>query len=203
MTKTLFILFSFLTAVTVSASEISLPILTAAESSADNIRLTEIGEFGVWRTDRPGIPGHFHTGIDIVRPSANYYDEPVLSAAEGLVISRRDDGPYAQLIIEHHVKGMVFWTVYEHVSGIQVSVSDRVDAGMPIARFMNGAELNRYGWQFDHFHFEVLKIRPLELAPYPATPERHYKSYSLQCFTKDDLRSYFYHPIEFFEQKLK
>ena len=195
--KTLIIFFFFLSAVYAFASDLSLPILILDESSFDNIRLTEIGQFGVWRKDRPGVPGHFHAGIDITRPSENYYDEPVLSISKGIVISKRDDGPYAQLIIEHRINDKKFWTVYEHIAGIQVSVNDTVEAGVPIARFMNRDELNQHGWQFDHFHFEVLKIKPVEMARDPGKPERHYRSYSLQCFTREDLNRYFYNPVEF------
>ncbi len=201
--KTSFIFFFCVFALTAYASDISLPIITDNILSIDNVGLTEIGQFGVWRKDRPGVPGHFHTGIDIIRPSENYDDEPVLSAAKGIVISRRDDGPYAQIIIEHRIGSDAFWTVYEHIAGIQVSVDDKVESGMIIARFMNRDELNRHGWQFDHFHFEVLKIRPLELAPDPGKPERRYKSYSLQCLTGEDLNKYFYNPVDFFMQALK
>ena len=192
-------LFSFV----VSASDVSLPILTKGESSINDVHLTRIGQFGIWRNDRPGIPGHFHTGIDIMRPSNNYDNEPILSISKGIVISMRNDGPYAQLIIEHQINGKKFWTVYEHIAGINVSVNDTVEKGTPIARFMNKDELNQYGWQFDHFHFEVLKIKPIKLTVDPKRPERHYKSYSLSCYTIDDLNKYFYNPIEFFMLTLK
>lgn len=201
--KTSLIFFFSLFALTVSASDISIPIVTTGEFSIHNIHLTEIGQFGVWRKDRPSVPGHFHTGIDIKRPSQNYYDAPILSIAKGTIISKREDGPYAQLIIEHRINEKYFWTVYEHIAGIKVSVHDKIEAGTIIARFMNRDELNQYGWQFDHFHFEVLKIRPFKLAPDPGKPERHYRSYSLQCFTREDLNRYFYNPIEFFMQTFK
>lgn len=180
------------------STEIFLPINNPDNRSIEDIQLTEIGRFGLWRKDRPNVPGHFHTGIDIMRPSNNYQNEPVFPIAPGIVISKRDDGPYAQLIIEHQLEEMIFWTVYEHVAGILVSVNDTVYPGTPIARFMNRNELNEYGWQFDHFHFEVLKIKPLRLDPAPNTTERYYNSYSLCCYSINDLNKYFYNPIEFF-----
>jgi len=198
-----FIFISCLSALVVSASNVSLPILIKGEQSIDNVHLTRIGQFGIWRDDRPGVPGHFHTGIDIMRPSKNYNHEPIFSIANGIVISKRDDGPYAQLIIEHQINEKKFWAVYEHIAGIQVSVNDTVEIGIPIARFMNRDELNRYGWQFDHLHFEVLKTKPIKLATDPNRPERHYKSYSLLCYTRDDLNKYFYNPIEFFMLTLR
>ena len=178
--------------------EVFLPINNPGNRSVEEIQLTEIGRFGVWRKDRPKVPGHFHTGIDIMRPSNNYQNEPVFPIAPGIVISKRDDGPYAQIIIEHQLDEMRFWTVYEHIAGILVSVEDTVFPGTPIARFMNRNELNNYGWQFDHFHFEVLKIKPISLNPTHNTPERYYNSYSLSCYTINELNKYFYDPIEFF-----
>ncbi len=117
-----------------------------------------------------------------------------------MVISKRDDGPFAQLIIEHYINGDAFWTVYEHIAGIEVNVHDMVDAEIPIARFMNKEELNNYGWQFDHFHLEILKIPPARLNPPPSTPDRHFNSHTLICYTEEELHNYFYNPIEFFEK---
>ncbi len=181
------------------SSEILFPIYIADNQSIENIQLTEIGQFGLWRKNRPSVAGHFHAGIDIKRPSNNYQNEPVFSIAPGIVISKRNDGPYAQLIIKHQIGEKVFWTVYEHIAGIMVSVNDSVDSREPIARFMSRDELNQFGWQFDHLHFEVLKIKPFMLDPDPKKPERYYNSHSLTCYTKNNLNKYFYNPIEFFD----
>lgn len=127
----------------------------------DSVRLTRIGEFGLLRRARPGIPAHLHTGVDIRRPSNNYLDEPVYPVARGRVVSLRGDGPYAQLIIEHRLKDSgSLWSVYEHVAGIACTLGDSVDPDRPIARFMSRTELNRHGWQFDHLHPEVMRIAP-------------------------------------------
>lgn len=196
--KQIFILIFFIIFKSGFSQEIFLPINSPERHSLENIQLTEIGQFGLWRKARPAVPGHFHTGIDIKRPSENYQNEPVFSIADGIVISKRDDGPFAQLIVEHHAIDRTFWTVYEHIAGIYVSVGDVVNSTVPIARFMNRDELNQYGWQFDHFHFEVLKVRPTALNFDPNKPERCFNSYSLVCFTTDDLNKYFHNPIEFF-----
>ena len=140
----------------------SVPINTPNRKSIEFIELTNIGQFGLLRKERPGIPAHYHTGIDIKRPKNNYQDEPIFPISEGMVISKRQDGPYAQLILEHGNE-LKFWTVYEHIAGIKVNLFDKVNAKTPIARFMNKNELNKYGWQFDHFHFEVLKVKPIQL----------------------------------------
>ena len=165
----------------------------------EDVQLTHIGQFGILREARPHVPAHYHTGIDIMRPHKNYEDEPIFPIARGVVMSKRDDGPYAQLILEHDLKQLTFWTLYEHISGITVEVGDSVQPDIPVARFMNESELNKYGWQFDHFHFEILRAEPLKVEYDPSKPDRYFGSYTLMCYTESDLNTYFYNPIEFFE----
>ena len=183
--------------------DILLPITDINRASIPSIQLTPIGAFGLSRKARPGVPKHLHTGIDIKRPIENYTDEPIFAITTGVVISMRNDGPYAQIIIEHKFKNEDrFWTVYEHVSGIRVFVGDSVSPLEPIARFMNRQELNRYGWQFDHFHFEILKVAPRPLKPKAKTPYRFFRTYNLECYNQSDLYRYYFNPIEFFENHL-
>jgi murein DD-endopeptidase MepM/ murein hydrolase activator NlpD len=177
-------------------TDLYLPIRSSDRQSVKSLSLTHIGQFGLLRKERTGVSAHYHTGIDIKRPSNNYDDEPIFSIYNGIVISIRKDGPYAQLIIEH-LSNPKFWTVYEHVAGITVSLNENVNPDSPIARFMNKQELNKYGWQFDHFHFEILKIKPIELKYDPSKPERRYASYTLNCLTLAELYKYFYEPIKF------
>jgi len=87
------------------SSSVLLPVDYGDRKDISRVQLTEIGEFGLMRKARVGIPAHFHTGIDIKRPGNNYHDEPIFPIAPGRVISKRTDGPYAQLIIEHNVNG--------------------------------------------------------------------------------------------------
>jgi murein DD-endopeptidase MepM/ murein hydrolase activator NlpD len=164
------------------------------------IKLTNIGTFGLLRKARPNVPQHYHTGIDIIRPNKNYSDEPIFSLADGIVISKRDDGPYAQIIIEHSQNGFKFWTLYEHIAGITIHINEKVKSNTPIARFMNTEELKKYGRQFDHFHLEILKIRPKPMKPDKLHPERYYSSYSLVCYKKADLDKYYYEPLSFLKK---
>jgi hypothetical protein len=80
-------------------------------------------------------------------------------------------------------------------------VGDIVSPHEPIARFMNRQELDRYGWQFDHVHFEVLKVCPRPLKPTNKTPLRFFNTYSLECHTESDLEKYYYDPIAFMEER--
>lgn len=168
-------------------------------TETSEIKLTNIGAFGLLRKERPSVSEHFHTGIDIMRPSSNYENEAIYPICEGKVISKRDDGAYAQLILEHQTD-IIFWTVYEHIAGIEVGLNEYVDAETPIARFMNKQELNEHGWQFDHVHFEVLKVKPIVLDRSNTHPERRFASRSLSCYTKTALDRYFYDPLEFLKK---
>jgi hypothetical protein len=182
--------------------EVSVPVLSADRNDVSTIHLTEIGKFGLLRSARKSVPEHYHTGIDIKRPGNNYKSEPIFPVSRGIVISKRTDGPYANLIIEHEIKGEKVWTVYEHIAGIKVAVGEAVDQTTHIARFMNRDELNRYGWQFDHFHLEIIKVKPQKVNPSKETPERYYDSYTLVCYTIADLHKYYYDPISFFKSNL-
>ena len=118
------------------------------------------------------------------------------------MISQRADGPFAQIIIEHcTARGDTLWTVYEHVAGIRATVGDTVSPHRPVARFMNTEELNRHGWQFDHLHFEILKRRPRPVVAAPATPQRRFQSYSLECYAREQLGKYYHDPHDFFEAR--
>jgi hypothetical protein len=183
--------------------QILLPIDIKNRKDISKIQLTAIGKFGLVRKERKTVPSHLHTGIDIKRPTENYDNEPIFPLSEGIVISKRTDGAYAQLIIEHQLNNKKYWTIYEHISGIKVNVNDLVKPEQAIARFMNKAELNHLGWQFDHFHLEVLKVKPMKLIPSKLHPDRFYNSYSLICFKKEDLDKYYYNPLDFIAQNLK
>ncbi len=184
-------------------SQIFVPIETGNRKSTQEIKLTDIGRFGIIRKARKEFAEHFHTGIDIQRPEKNYSEPPLIfPIAPGKVISKREDGPYSQLIIEHRLGDLAFWTLYEHISSISVELNEMVHPYRPIARFYTRKELDVYGWQFDHFHFEILKVRPVELNPNSVTPERKFGSYTLVCYDQKTLEKYFYNPIEFLEKNL-
>jgi len=174
-----------------------LPIHVYNRFDVNNVELTQIGSFGEIRKPRPNIPKHLHTGIDIKRPNKNYQNEPIFPIYDGIVISVRDDGAFAQIIIEHEFEGTAFWSVYEHIAGIKIGLGDNVNPNKPIARFMNTTELNKYGWQFDHVHLEILKIEPLPLKPSQKLPNRYFTTYWLSCFNVSDLEKYYYDPLKF------
>jgi murein DD-endopeptidase MepM/ murein hydrolase activator NlpD len=179
-----------------------LPVKVKDRQSLENIKLTEIGLFELQRKARPTVPAHYHTGIDIKRPSNNYIDEPVYAAGKGKVISMRNDGPFSQIIIEHLLNQIdTLWTVYEHILGINCHAGDVVSENTVIARYFNKTELDKYGWQFDHLHFEILKKRPIRVKKNPKFPEYFYKTYAITCFTKAELKSRMINPIEYFKRQ--
>jgi murein DD-endopeptidase MepM/ murein hydrolase activator NlpD len=178
-----------------------LPINCKNRKDIHCFQLTEIGQFGLRRKERPNIPSHLHTGIDIKRPNDNYFNEPVFAASKGFVISVRSDGPFAQIIIEHSLnKTAKVWTIYEHVSGIIAKVGDVVATSNPIARFMNKEELNRYGWKFNHLHFEVMKKAPMKMKPEKSNPQRLFSTYGLVCYNEKLLMENYFDPVEFFSR---
>jgi murein DD-endopeptidase MepM/ murein hydrolase activator NlpD len=173
------------------------PVKTTDRFNFSLIQLTPIGGYGLQRKARPTVPAHLHTGIDIKRPSTNYINEPVYPICKGIVISMRDDGPFSQIIIEHKIDNWhTIWSVYEHVAGVIAHVGQKVDTEMPIARFMNKNELNTYGWQFDHFHLEILKTKPKPLKPDSKLPYRYYGTYNTECYTLNILTKYYENPLE-------
>ena len=198
-----FTLFQFLLTFQLSYAQIKLPIASGNRTEIEEIDLTSIGDFGIIRKERPGVPEHLHTGIDIKRPSKNYNNEPIFSVSRGIVISIRDDGPFAQIIIEHKNNNDIFWTVYEHIAGIKVKINQEVNENMPIARFMNKYELDKFGWQFDHFHFEILKYPPKRVKTNNKQPQYKFCTYNLICYNKNDLDNYYIDPFIFFKENLK
>lgn len=186
-----------------SSCQLFTPIELEDRTSVDSITVTEIGLFGLLRKARPNVPQHLHTGIDIKRPTLDYQNPPpIFSIAVGKVISIRRDGPYAQVIIEHQ-QDFKFWTVYEHIADVTVSLNQQVHPFMPIARFYTEEELNRFGWQFDHFHFEILKEPPIPVVINSKRPEHHFRSYTLNCYDQEVLKQYFYDPLMFLERHIR
>ncbi len=66
---------------------------------------------------------------------------------------------------------------------------------------MNKDELDRYGWQFDHVHLEILKKRPRPLTPSAKTPSRFFGTYWRECYNTADLEQYCYDTEEFLESQ--
>ena len=139
----LIIIFLFIQ-IHLSAQEVLLPIDVNNRKSFAELRLSEIGAFELMRKARPMVAAHFHAGIDILRPDDNYKNNPIFPIGKGMVISKRDDGPFAQLIIEHHIADMIFWTVYEHIAGIRVELKDMVHAEIPIAASIAAMRLSTF-----------------------------------------------------------
>jgi hypothetical protein len=78
-------------------------------------------------------------------------------------------------------------------------IGDSVSPQRPLGRFMNDEELHQHGWQFEHLHFEILKRHPQPVLPTKNMLMRRFKSYNLECYTRDDLERHYYDPREFFQ----
>ncbi len=180
---------------TVCGQDWLLPVDAEDRYNRYSIALTDIGRFGEYRKARRDVGAHLHAGVDIKRPGNNYTNNPIYAASKGKVVSVRNDGPFAQIIVEHDK----VWTVYEHIAGIVVKVGDEVGPMQPIARFMNREELNQHGWQFDHVHFEIMKVAPIKVAPTDELPQRYYASPNLKCINREMLYRMYYPPLRFLD----
>jgi murein DD-endopeptidase MepM/ murein hydrolase activator NlpD len=187
----------------IAQNQVLLPIHSGDRKDISKVQLTKIGQFGLMRKARPKVQAHYHTGIDIRRPGSNYESENIYPISKGVVISKRTDGPYANLILAHEINGVKLWSLYEHIAGIEVQIGDEVQPEKAIARFMNKSELDKYGWQFDHFHFEVIKVKPQKVKPTEKNPGHYYNSYSLVCYTLNDLKKYYFDPLDYLSSNLK
>jgi hypothetical protein len=114
-----------------------------------------------------------------------------------------DNGPFSQIIIEHAFNGDTLWTVYEHLHVLKKSPGLHVTPFDTIAWYFNRNELNRYGWQFDHVHFEIMKVRPPRCKRSAENPHRRYYTYALTCYTKKELDERMEDPMVFLKGKLR
>jgi hypothetical protein len=161
------------------------------------VQLTGIGAFGLLRKARPAVPAHYHTGIDIVRPDSQYYKQPIFPAKEGVIVSIYDNGPFSQIVIKHAGNNKNYWTVYEHLHIRIKKINIAVTPFDTIGYFFSKDELNRYGWQFNHFHFEILKLEPPKLKSSEIKSLRYYKTFGILCFSREELIARQENPLEF------
>jgi len=176
-----------------------LPVDVPDRRDLESVQTTAIGDFGHLRDARPGVPAHHHAGCDIARIGSVDEDAPVFAASCGRVVSIRGDGPFAQIIIYHPEDSV--WTVYEHVAGILAHLGQTVTAATPLARIMNRRELNRYGWHFNHLHFEVMRCEPMAMNPTSESPERRYRTYGTECRTLEELNARYWDPLLYLKRQ--
>jgi murein DD-endopeptidase MepM/ murein hydrolase activator NlpD len=182
-----------------SSAQWLLPLNYTDRSEVSSAKITTIGTFGAIRKARVSIPAHYHTGVDLVRPDTTYRNNPVFPASAGKVISILDNGPYSQVIVRHERCNI--WTVYEH---IHVYIKDTVEVSPfdTIGFLFNSEELKKYGTQFNHLHFEIMKVDPPRIAPLPQFPLRVFKTYSILCISQADLYSKMEDPLRFISQDI-
>ena len=98
-----------------------------------------------WRVDPYTRTRNLHYGIDI---SGTGYGSPVYSVANGTVVSFSCHWSYGKCLLINHNNG--YYTLYAHMSSINVSPGQTVSKGQVIARVgMTGSATG------PHLHFEV------------------------------------------------
>ena len=145
----------------------------------------------------PRIGGHLHTGIDLMKYNRNS-EAKVYAASNGRVVSIYATEPNRSLMVMHKLEtGEIIYSVYVHITDIQVSIGEIVDCNTIVGRLMNAEQLNKYGWEFNHIHFEILKSKPRIEDP------GKYLSYSVLCKTPKEVDAHFYNPVTFFQKMWK
>jgi len=124
-----------------------------------------------------------HEGIDIKplrRDASGNPQDDVCAAAAGRVVHVSPEagasnyGKY--VVIEHQIEGSSFYTLYAHLSSVNVAPGQTVRQGEPLGRLgFTGSGLDRAR---AHVHFEiaVLLSRNFEawhLANFPGSPNKH------------------------------
>jgi hypothetical protein len=85
-------------------------------------------------------------------------------------VSIIDDGPYSQVVMKHVYENSIYWTVYEHIRVKVKEIGKKLTVHDTIGFFFNRSELDKYGWQFDHFHFEIIRVEPVVFIPNKKIP---------------------------------
>lgn len=166
------------------AEEWKLPLETKTRKNLVSLSLGKNAGFMAKRNK------HLHTGIDIVNHGPG---EKVYAASAGEVVSIYAREPNKAVMIQHKLpSGESVWTVYVHVTRIEVGVGDIVSKNTVLAHLMNRDQLNEYGWVYNHLHFEVLKKPRINHIG-------KYLSYSTRCRTEEEVERHFFDPVKFLE----
>jgi len=172
-----------------------LPIKTGDRTDWSTVVLEHDAHFKAPRAPFDSVKLHFHTGIDLQNGNTIQPGEPVYPIAAGKVIAIEDPPPQRRITIEHrYTNRKKVWSVYIHIIEERVNVGDSVDTGTAIARLMNPAELETYGWDYNHVHLEIMKKLPPHVSEF-------YQRKTFSCYNEKEVDKYFYDPHEFLRKQ--
>lgn len=108
-----------------------------------------------------------HLGVDFWAPSGTEVVAPLAGKIIGLANNANfgDYGP--TIILEHHINGEIFYTLYGHLDRQSLQnnkVGEKIEAGQAFAKLGN-AEVN--GDYAPHLHFQIIKDLEGNTADYP------------------------------------
>ena len=92
--------------------------------------------------------GRMHQGIDIIAHGRSCKGDPVLAAADGVVVEAKYWGGYGNCVLVDHGNGMK--TLYAHLMNFTVTPGQTVKAGETIGHIGTTGDSTGY-----HLHFEV------------------------------------------------
>lgn len=101
----------------------------------------------------------YHAGVDLYMANGNTAGQSVKAVADGIVKYRDDRTDNVAVIIEHPNYGV--WSVYWHLTNLQVSVGSQVSMGEVIgdvwSRPYDGRfpDIHPFGTDDSHLHFEI------------------------------------------------
>lgn len=179
-------------------SEWLLPLDTGDRTDWSTLLFEHDANFKDYRkTWNPRKPRR-HTGVDLQNGGdwgrLGGPGEAVYAMGPGRVFGIYGKPPNRRVIIAHQLpSGKKFWSCYLHVEAIRVRPGQRVDAWTVIARRLNSRELRKYGRDYNHLHFEILRRLP---------PWRNhkYRWMSQYCYSTKQVDRYFHNPETFLKQ---
>jgi murein DD-endopeptidase MepM/ murein hydrolase activator NlpD len=140
-----------------------------------------------------------HTGLDLQNGgrmgTLGGPGEMVYAIAAGEVVKISGSLPNKRMVISHQLPDcLTVWSSYLHIADPRVREGEQVTPQTVIARRLNTAELRRYGWGYNHLHFEIFKKLPVPR-------NNHYTWMSQFCYTSGQVDRYFFNPYDFLNDR--
>ena len=132
-------------------------------------------------------PRRLHLGTDIWGPVGTSVFAPLAGAVHSFAFNNNYGDYGATLILKHELEGIIFYTLYGHISLIDIEnlqQGDQIQKGQLIAHF--GKENENGHWP-PHLHFQVIENIGDYQGDYPGVCKESEREYYLQNSPDPDL----------------
>ena len=137
------------------------------------------------------LPGHIHTGLDIIPKKPMEKHIYVYPLANGVVCSVHLGHPHKTIVVKHMLPdGQLIYTAYKHLESIYLSQGEQVTRHSQLGRLYTRKEALAQGGNYDHLHLEIRK----QFDDYGVA--------SWATLTTEALRQRFYNPLTFMRKKI-